>query len=89
MKRFLVISIIALSFLLGGIAIAGEKQQEQPNPTGTIVGADLMQNRYEYVDPTEAPKEQPPVVKELLDKGVFTAVQDKQQGGQVVSPKTK
>ena len=85
MKRFLVISIIALSFLLGGIAIADEKQN-QPNPTGTIVGAELMKNRYEYVDPTEAPKEQPPVVKELLDKGVFTAVEDAQSQGQIVNP---
>ena len=82
MKQFIICSIIALSFIFGGIAIADEKKQE--NPTGTIVGSELMQNRYEYVDPSETPKERPPVVQELLDKGVFTAVEDIRTGAQPV-----
>ena len=81
-----IVWFIVISIVFGwGIALAAEKKQSNTNnPTGTIVGSELMQNRYEYVDPTETPKDRPPVVQKLLDKGVFTAIEDKRSGAQPV-----
>jgi hypothetical protein len=72
-------SIVTLTFIMCGcITFAQDKATQNPNPTGTIVGSGLLQNRYVYVDPTKPQEERPPEVQKLLNEGVFTAIQDSQ-----------
>jgi len=74
-------SILTLTFIMCG-CLSFAQDKADPNPTGTIVGNGLLQNRYVYVDPTKPQEERPPEVQKLLDQGVFTAIQDsKAQSG--------
>ena len=83
MKKKVICFIVALSFIFCGLTFAGE----QENPTGTIVGADqLVNNRYQYVDPQDKNTQAPESVQKLLDSGVITAVQDGQSNSVVVVP---
>jgi len=84
MKRKVLCLIVALSFVLCGVSFAGDNDQ---NPTSTIVGADqLVNNRYQYVDPQDKNTQAPESVQKLLDSGVITAVQDGQNNSVVVVP---
>jgi hypothetical protein len=85
MKHLIVGIIVICSMCFGSMVFAEENQQNKLNPTGTIVGQELLNNRFEYVDPSKPQEERPPVVQELLDKGVFTSAQDAKTGGRVIN----
>jgi hypothetical protein len=86
MKKLTFYLCVVCCVLFGSFVFAEENQQNKLNPTGTIVGQELLDNRFEYVDPSKPQEERPQAVQELLDQGVFTAIQDaKTGGGQVVN----
>lgn len=86
MKKLTFYLCVVCCILFGSFAFADENQNTTLNPTETIVGQELLNNRFEYVDPTKPQEQRPQAVQELLDQGVFTAIQDaKTGGGQVVN----
>jgi hypothetical protein len=86
MIKKMVVSILALCLLTCGIAMAADDEK----PLDTIVGADqLMNNRFQYVDPQDKDLKRPDEVQKLLDKGIFTAAEDARNAQTAPSVKTK
>ena len=71
MKKILALCFIAV---ISFATVCGAAEQDNKNPTGTIVSPELMQ-RYEITD-GEKVTPPSPVVKQMVDSGTITTVKD-------------
>jgi hypothetical protein len=65
---------VMFSLILCGVSFAGDETAVQD--TNTIVGADqLLNNRYQYIDPTDENTKLSQTTEKLLDQGVIQAAE--------------